>query len=811
MTLIGGCISGYYRDSTGSCVQTCPTGYYGNETTRTCEFISCPSNCLVCDGVCIICYSPYLLENGQCTTTCSSSNPIAFDGKCLSSCPQGYQTLVQPSNHTCILCDESCFTCSGPAKDNCLTCNSGSFIQNSTCLSCNSSCETCFLDANYCTSCPNGTYLLGSTCVSECPGTAFESNRTCAASTTDTDTNLGCLSPMSLTSTGNCVYCGGNCAKCSDDLICLVCNPGLVPLNGVCTLPNSLSSVGYKSGAIKSIEALSLLQYSTSETVLTELSADISSVNDITVYWILFAKDIAPDYETLSCDNIQEMVTNNLTQGFPRSVLQTGDFGFEYLNFTDSYGIYLNFTGLRAALNYNYTICTHQFNNQLWDSGSIEFTTKDNGYAIRKIKLTMDTNLALEDLSSFLCALTSALRITNSTIITSEGCSCTSESAESARRLLNDRNQQNPILNSNRRTLASASTNQLDLLVYGDPTSETIDSTTTQIIEKLSSKSFMDSFVYSSSSTTTVSSKGTVKISEVSIGQSIIPEAPKLVTETVSYEVKGNIMFFPNITFSGVDGYAYICLVPNNSQADTIVPLPSSALILSAAKSRSEPADDYLIRRIRFFNGEALAVAIEGVNPNISYNIAIFGTNEDQSSFAFRTPRLLIQAILGGSLPEGSIGFSSFTFIATEIGAVVFLIVTWLGLFSKIKIKICKCRQGFRRHSHMNVQNIQVIRNAKDPSRPQFEIKDASTVIDLQGDETNRHFKSSPSRSVSTSIIGNEKTGGGTERAVPNDNTLSFSHMPLSIGSNLSNRADLSVFEVPEVEIYSPRFRRRKN
>ena len=811
------CSSGYYLDtltsSTGTCSQTCPSGSIPNPVTRTCitsaasAVSSCGTNCLLCvaSTSCSQCQSPYLLENGVCKSSCSSTNPIAFNKTCVSTCPPGYVN-IQAATNTCAPCDPSCLKCSNSAANGCLTCKNGSFLHNGMCLPCNSSCETCLMDTNHCTSCPHGTYLLGSTCVLVCPDISIESNRTCAELTSTSASALAavseCLSPMTWTSTGSCVFCGGNCAECSSDTqTCLVCNPGLVFQNGVCTIPGSQSSATFQSGAITSIETLSLLQYSTSQTVLVGLSQEIDLVNQTKVFWILFAKDIAPDFTTLSCGNIQEMVTNNATQGFPQSILQMGASGLEYVNYTDSYGVYLSFTGLRAALNYNYTICTQQFSTapHIWDSGSIEFKTKDNGYAIRKFKLTMDTYLPSEDLSSFLCALTSALSVSNSTITTSEGYSCNSEKTC---RLLDEQQSTLRILNSNRRTLASESTNQLDLLVYGDPTSETIDSTTTQIIEKLSSKSFMDSFVYSSSSTTTVSSKGTVKISEVSIGQSIIPEAPKLVTETVSYEVKGNIMFFPNITFSGVDGYAYICLVPNNPQTSDIS--PSSALILSTSKSTSQSTDDYIIEKIRFFNGEALAVLIEEINPNTTYNIVISGTNEDQSNFAFRTPRVLIQAILGTSLPEGSVGFSSFIFIATEIGAVVFLIVTWLGLFSKIKIKFHKCRRCLRpKPSHVKAQKIQVIRNKDGPTNPQFDLKNASTIIELQADESLRRLGSTQAKSLNPSLVCLEKLGERAGKVNPGDiNPLSLSQIPLAEGQSLSNiyvhKVDVTLLEVPD-------------
>ena len=810
------CSVGYYLDSTldssGTCVQTCPSGYFGNDITRTCDIITCPANCLLCPSsdTCTKCKTTHVLENGVCTTYCSSANPINFNGSCHSSCPQGYFNHNQQGYlNTCVICDPNCLTCSGPTNSECLSCHSGRFLQNDKCLSCNSSCETCSMDANNCTYCRSGTYLLESTCVSVCPDTVNEANRSCVESAT----NLGCLPPMASTSTGDCVFCRGNCAECSSDAqTCIICNPGLTLQNGVCTIPGSQSSVTFQAGTLKNLGALSLGLYSTSQDILAELSEDVLSINDLKVFWILFAKDIAPDYANLSCSNIQEIVSNNYTQAFSASILQIGTHGLGYINYTNSYGIYLRITGLRAALNYNFTLCTQQptVSTKLWDSGTIEFTTKNNGYAIRKAKLTLDTDLPSEDFAPFLCALASDLSVNNSVIITSDGYSCNSENA---RRLLDYQSHEK----LNRRTLTATSTNKLDLLIYGDPTSETFDSSTSEILDKLTSQSFMDSFVYTTSSAT-ASSKGIVRITEMSIGQSIIPEAPVIVTETVSYEVKGNIMFFPNITFSGVDGYAYICLVPNNSQTD-IAP-PSSALIISSMKPSSQSTDDYIIEKIRFYNGEALAVIIEGINPNTSYNIVIFGTNEDQSSFAFRTPRLIMQAILGTTLPKLSIELSYFTLIATEVGAVVFLIITWVSLFTKINIKLEKCIRYLSRRLSLTLKRLLCFRskksqdeqskihsslNKKDPSS-KYQIRmniSWGTVVELQCDETTRQFVNSPRKSVNASTICNERIEIGSERVLGAESTsLSSSNIALQGGLHFPSRrahiVDLSLLEVPD-------------
>lgn len=219
---------------------------------------------------------------------------------------------------------------------------------------------------------------------------------------------------------------------------------------------------------------------------------------------------------------------------------------------------------------------------------------------------------------------------------------------------------------------------QLELLIYGNPDSEGFDTSAAQALLLLRSTAFLNSFVYHSSS-----SGLSLKIVKVQVHRPVFQTAPILETPTLTYEIKNRTLLFPNLTFSGSDGYAYIYITPSKSstEGDYI----SSASIIALMNSESSRNHDYILERVRFFDGQALAVTIPGINPNETYDVIIFGTNEDVSTFAFKTPRILFQIVSGLQLPKASLEFSIFTFIGTETTAGILLIIVWLWLFKPMK------------------------------------------------------------------------------------------------------------------------------
>ena len=180
-TQCSACKSGYFlQPSVASCVNTCPTGYFGNSASNTCE--ACDSACLVCTGSlntqCSACKSGYFLQ---------PSSTI-----CLNSCPDEY--WKDNANHVCSSCHTSCLQCTGSLNTQCTACKSGYFLQpssticlnscpatghwkdttNHICASCNAACSVCTgANNDQCSECNVGYFLQPSpattTCFDSCP------------------------------------------------------------------------------------------------------------------------------------------------------------------------------------------------------------------------------------------------------------------------------------------------------------------------------------------------------------------------------------------------------------------------------------------------------------------------------------------------------------------------------------------------------------------------------------------------------------------------------------------------------------------
>ena len=175
----------YLQNSSPSlCASTCPIGYYGDSTFGECR--KCDTTCQTCSGPgasqCIICSNSSILF-------LQSISPPSY---CLSSCPlNSYPSL---NNFTCLSCDASCLGCIGSTPNQCLSCNSGNFLQSNigpascqsscpnntfpnqtdfTCLQCDESCHSCIgALPTQCISCPTGMHLASpspSNCINICP------------------------------------------------------------------------------------------------------------------------------------------------------------------------------------------------------------------------------------------------------------------------------------------------------------------------------------------------------------------------------------------------------------------------------------------------------------------------------------------------------------------------------------------------------------------------------------------------------------------------------------------------------------------
>lgn len=134
------------------CLNSCPNGFYADDTAGQCQI--CPLNlhCATCKLV---------AASVQCKT-CIYGFYLQSNSSCLPSCDPTF--YPNQWNLTCDLCDTACKNCNGAASTSCLNCNSPKyFLKNSTggycldacpttgyvtylsttCLACHQTCATC--------------------------------------------------------------------------------------------------------------------------------------------------------------------------------------------------------------------------------------------------------------------------------------------------------------------------------------------------------------------------------------------------------------------------------------------------------------------------------------------------------------------------------------------------------------------------------------------------------------------------------------------------------------------------------------------
>jgi len=226
------CKLGRHLTAAGSCVETCPAGFYTSSPDEPC--MPCGGKCNICDaaGSCLQCKdNAYLGHHGTCIsiaprgyygvagqdgiggtvapcpetcskcqsetlcTECKHGSFLKTDGTCDIECPIGYYEAKEPAlgcpaGGLCKPCEDDCNICT--KDDLCLQCQSGFFLgpdgkchgscpayyfevagtgggPGGTCHRCLEGCRHC-TDATTCLDCLSGTVLTpGGTCESCCP------------------------------------------------------------------------------------------------------------------------------------------------------------------------------------------------------------------------------------------------------------------------------------------------------------------------------------------------------------------------------------------------------------------------------------------------------------------------------------------------------------------------------------------------------------------------------------------------------------------------------------------------------------------
>ena len=240
------CNYGWYLDlTTGKCVATCPIGYWADHVNNVCSHCYQAPLTTSQEQSCYTCVQGTVRD---CTSCSGNSYFYAAYQSCLLTCPSGWWGDI--TDNLCKQCYQdsgsspyTCATCNGVSSNNCLSCNTGTFLDptTNTCLSScptgyygdteDNKCKLCYISSDpstdimksckeclgpskiQCTSCNPGNYFhsVNNTCLSGCPKGWFANG---VASTCDQ-----CYTATSTTSAlGSCATCNGansnNCLTC---------------------------------------------------------------------------------------------------------------------------------------------------------------------------------------------------------------------------------------------------------------------------------------------------------------------------------------------------------------------------------------------------------------------------------------------------------------------------------------------------------------------------------------------------------------------------------------------------------------------
>jgi proprotein convertase subtilisin/kexin type 5 len=195
------CQTSFYLRADNLCYSTCPSRFFPNTTSLTCQ--ACPYDCLTYDstGGCLSC--DLAIDHRQLYTGSGRCNPVA-----------GYfQSSVAASSQ----CPAVCATCSSTV--NCSSCSFGFFLSSWTC---GAFCRSTFYPnatSRVCEACPTGCQVCTSLTVCTVCSTGYflQSDKLCQNSCTPRF--------YGSSATTLCTACPFDCLTCdTSGLICLSCD-----------------------------------------------------------------------------------------------------------------------------------------------------------------------------------------------------------------------------------------------------------------------------------------------------------------------------------------------------------------------------------------------------------------------------------------------------------------------------------------------------------------------------------------------------------------------------------------------------------
>ena len=179
----------YIIEEDGNCVSFCGSGYYAVKSPIL-KCLPCSKNCSICESEkCSVCFSGYYVDSsGSCVLcknnckTCSSESTCTscllgfseLETKCVSTCPIGYYYVsINSETSICKKCSPQCSKCINN-EDNCITC--ANLIlpdENSITFKCLDKCPTDYYPNKITKICENcikmSLNIYDDECVKTCP------------------------------------------------------------------------------------------------------------------------------------------------------------------------------------------------------------------------------------------------------------------------------------------------------------------------------------------------------------------------------------------------------------------------------------------------------------------------------------------------------------------------------------------------------------------------------------------------------------------------------------------------------------------
>ena len=649
------------------------------------------------DGTFFIAYSnqsdpwyTYYLSTCHCSCgTCSGFGPKACTS-CYAPKVLDSESSCKWPNNTCDVNQDFCFACGDMVQNSTVPQNSSSSQNNTSTNSTNTTNTTNSSESTNSTNNTNSTNSTNSTNGTSTTNSTNSTNNTTSPNNTNSTNNTSSTNSTNSSSTSNGSSSTNNTSSPT--------NQSSPKFNETTNTQNvSTQGTGQSSSTINYLTAVNAGGYATMQKVI------VSMKKRANINYMLKVQGINTDGRD-SCTAIKSAASRN------SSASQDDDQPITYQKMSTA-SIYSNWTyiinlyGLRGSTTYELKVCGDSNNDT--DYQSLVFKTKDINYKIAKYNFCLNQQITATLIQDLLCFLKNYLNFPGDRIYSIDGKQCNQlyvglmaspePNSQHHRRLLQAANS----------TGNYSSQNQVGVLLYGNPNTESIDTSVDQAVNQLSTSNIVNlRFQDRSGKYVTVTSVDY---------QGDAAEFAPTVPNDIVINTSPDSITLSNLEIEGMRGYIYAMLSTDALEAPTQDEIKSSVVSSGNATSSGSNVSNYW-----YYGGMSpVEIKFSGLTNDKQYVIYYFASNEDITSYA------KFSSIVSKTVQTGGSSLKNSTMIVI---IVVLSVFTFLMLMT---LTICYLRRK-RRTMAYKANHFQTKMPAKISNQvPVGEI----ALQDLQGDK----------------------------------------------------------------------------